>query len=289
MVNNQKAAKRIKQRSLLKKILAKVLVYAILLIMYAPILYLIVYSFTSSSQIGRWEGFSFEPFIRLFASNNRESKQIWQAVYNTVSIALVSGVISTVLGTTGAIGIFYSKKRSKNLLEFLTQIPVVNAEIVIALSLTILFVMVKAQFSYATLVIGHVVLTVPFVVLSVKPKLTQMDPNLYEAALDLGANQTRALFKVVLPEIAPGILSGFMLAVTLSLDDYIITTFTKPRTGFDTISTYIDAVTKKSGLPIQVRALTTIIFAVILIVMVAINIRSSSLAKRRIKKEHEKD
>ena len=144
--------------------------------------------------------------------------------------------------------------------------------------------------SFITLVIGHVVLAIPYVVMSVEPKLEQMDPSVYEAAMDLGATQTKALWKVVIPDIIPGILSGFLLSITLSLDDYVITAFTKPTVGgFNTISTYVDAATKKSGLPTQFRAFTAILFAVILIVVVAMNVRSSHNAKLLEKKEKNKN
>ncbi len=263
-----------------KYILARLFIYLILVIMYAPILYLMVFSFTSSDIVGVWDGFSFETYIRLFSTNNYYTQKIWDAVLNTLLVAVSSAACSTLLGGLGAIGMFYSKKRVRNVLDFITQIPVVNAEIVIAISLAILFVFCRWERSFLTLLIGHVVLTIPFVVLSIQPKLKQMDPNLYEAALDLGANQSKALIKVVLPEIVPGIISGFMLSFTLSLDDYIITAFTKPSFSsngmvFETLSTYVDSATKKSGLPIQLRALTTIIFVIILIVMIVLNIRTS--------------
>ena len=173
-----------------KYILSKGFIFLTLLIMYAPIILLMVYSFTDSKQIGLWNGFSFKNYILLFNPNNTKSLDIWNAVKNTAVIAIVSSLLATFLGTIGAIGIFYSKKRVKNILGFITQIPVVNAEIVMALSLTILFVMAKLEFSFFTLIIGHMVLSIPFVVLSVQPKLAQMDPNLYEAGMDLGATPT---------------------------------------------------------------------------------------------------
>ena len=182
----------------------------------------------------------------------------------------------------------------KNTMDFVTQIPVVNAEIVTAVSLCVLFVILASVFkierSFGTLVIGHIVLSIPYVVMSVKPKLEQMDPALYEAAMDLGATQTQALWKVIIPDIVPGILSGFLLSITLSLDDYVITAFTKPTIGkFNTISTYVDGVTKKAGLPTQLRAFTAILFAVILIVMIVMNVRSNINAKKLVKKEKNKN
>ena len=276
-----------------KKILANVFVYFVLLLMYAPLAYIVVFSFTSSTTTGVWgnNGFTLSNYLTLFNSSYDDSLKIWSAAGNTVLVALTSAAISTVLGTLGAIGIFYLRKKwMKNGMDFVTQIPVVNAEIVTALSLCVLFVICAKTFgiqrSFLTLVIGHVVLSIPYVVMSVQPKLEQMDPALYEAAMDLGATQTQSLWKVVIPDIVPGILSGFLLSITLSLDDYVITAFTKPTVGnFNTISTYVDAVTRKSGLPPQLRAFTAILFAVILIVMVVMNIKSARNAKNIVKKE----
>ena len=277
-----------------KKILANVFIYFVLLCMYAPLVYITIYSFTTSSTTGVWGEFSFDNYITLFDYNgNLVAKNIWNAARNTALVAITAASISTVLGTLGAIGIYYLRKKwMKNALDFVTQIPIVNAEIVTAVSLCILFVICSSFMprSFLTLVIGHVVLSIPYVLLSVTPKLEQMDPSLYEAAMDLGATQTQALFKVIIPDIVPGILSGFMLSITLSLDDYIITAFTKPtHGGFDTISTYVDAATKRSGLPTQLRAFTAILFALILIVMVVMNIKSSQNAKKLLKKEKNKN
>lgn len=280
--------KRVKEK--VGKIIANVFIYFVLLCMYAPLIYITVFSFTTNKTTGVWGGFSFDNYTTLFdIGNNKIAQNIWDAAKNTFLVAITSAALSTVLGTLGAIGIYYTRKKwIKNSMEFVTQIPVVNAEIVTAVSLCVLFVMLSSFLprSFFTLVIGHVVLSIPYVVLSVKPKLEQMDPALYEAAMDLGATQTQALWKVIIPDIVPGILSGFLLSITLSLDDYVITAFTKPTTGgFETISTYVDAVTKRSGLPTQLRAFTAILFAVILIVMVIMNVRSSQNAKQRIKKE----
>jgi spermidine/putrescine transport system permease protein len=161
----------------------------------------------------------------------------------------------------------------------------VNAEIVTAVSLCVLFVL-TAKFlprSFITLVIGHTVLAIPYVVMSVKPKLEQMDPSSYEAAMDLGATQTQSLFKVIIPDIVPGILSGFLLSVTLSLDDYVITTFTKPG-NFETISTYVDSAMRKGGLPTQLRAFTAILFGVILLAMIGMYVKSALDVRKQNRK-----
>ncbi len=248
--------------------------------MYIPILVLIAFSFTTSVNVGVWTGFSFDLYPALF-----QDGEIMAALGNTLIIAFISSAVSVLLGTAGAIGAFYSKKRAMRALDSVNQIPVVNAEIVMALSLTVMFVFVGSYifrganlFSFWTLLIGHVVLSAPFVYLSIKPKLQQMDPNLYEAALDLGATPRSALYRVTLPQILPGILSGFLLAFTLSLDDFIITTFTRGpgllngQGTIETLSTLVQAKIKKGPIPPEMRALTTIIFLVVLLLVVGVTL-----------------
>ena len=267
-----------KKKFSLTDFLCRFYVYILLFVMYAPILLLIVFSFTNTKIIGKWDGFSLHLYSALF-----KDAEIMQAFGNTFLVAISSAVVSTILGTLGAIGIFYSGKRTKAALEGISNIPVINAEIVTALSLTILFVFFGISFNFVTLLIGHVVLTIPFVVLSVRPKLMQMDPNIYEAALDLGATPKRALRSIVIPEIMPGIFSGFILSITLSLDDYIITAFTRD-TAFQTLSTYVYGVTSKKGtLPPSLRALTTVITLIALVILIIVNVKSS-----REKKDNEK-
>lgn len=251
------------------RILARFYVGLMLFLMYLPILVLIVFSFTEARVIGTWTGFSLALYPNLF-----RNAEIVTALVNTVLVALSSAAVSTALGTAGAIGIFYSGRKMKRSMEAVSQIPIMNAEIVTALSLTILFVFFGIRFNFITLLIGHVVLTLPFVVLSINPKLQQMDPNVYEAALDLGSRPSQALRKVVLPEILPGIFSGFLLSITLSLDDYIITAFTRD-TSFTTLSTYVYGVTSKKGtLPPTLRALTTLIFLLALVILIVSNVRN---------------
>ena len=263
-----------KKKFSLMEFLCKFYVYILLFIMYAPILLLIAFSFTDTKIIGKWGGFSLHLYRALFRDT-----EIMQAFGNTFLVAIASAVVSTVLGTLGAIGIFYCGKRTKATLEGISNIPVMNAEIVTALSLTILFVFFGITFNFITLLIGHVVLTIPFVVLSVRPKLMQMDSNIYEAALDLGATPTKALRSIIIPEIMPGVFSGFILSITLSLDDYIITAFTRD-TAFQTLSTYVYGVTSKKGtLPPSLRALTTVITLIALAILIIVNIKSSGEKK----------
>ena len=240
-------------------IVCKTFVYVMLCAMYAPILVLILFSFTNATLIGNWNGFSLELYFDLF-----QDEEVLTAFFNTVIVAVTTGVVSTALGTLGAIGIFYSSKRVRGAFDIIGQIPVLNPEIVTALSLTILFV----------------ALGIKFVVLSITPKLKQLDPHIYEAALDLGAKPAKALRKVIIPEILPGILSGFLLSVTLSLDDYIITAFTK-NPSFITLSTYVYGITAKKGaLPPMLRALTTIIFIITLGMLIIVNIYNRKNNKR---------
>lgn len=276
---------------MVKKILAYSYIYLILLIMYVPILVLIVFSFTNSTYIGEWSGFSFTLYKNLF-----QDEEILIALGNTLIIAVISSAVSTVLGTLGAIGAFYSKKRSRALIENLNQIPVVNAEIVIALSLTIMFVFLgnflfkENIFSFWTLLAGHVVISVPFVYLNVKPKLVQMDPSLYEAALDLGCSPRKALRKVLVPQILPGIVSGFLLSFTLSLDDFIVTAFTRGpgllsgEANIETLSTLVQAKIKKGPIPPNMRPLTTIIFLVVLVVAIVISVLRNKKIKHKVRK-----
>ena len=265
---------------MVKKILSVALCVAVLVFIYAPILLLVVYSFTDSRVIGRWEGFSFDLYAELF-----RDAEIMQILFNTIWLALVAALLSTVLGTAGAVGIFFSRPRVAKPLQAVSQIPVINAEIVTAISLALLFSAAMLYRTYFSLIVGHMVLCTPFVVLSVLPKLRQMDPNTYEAALDLGASPAKALFKVVVPQIFSGILSGFMLSITLSLDDYIVTAFTKPRM-FDTISTYVYNAVRNgtnSSTP-ALRALSALIFVVMIAVLLVVNLRARKPAAKEAKK-----
>lgn len=263
----------------LKKILGRIYIYLILLIMYLPILVLMVFSFSPSDTLGNWdEGFSFELYGRLF-----KNEALMTAVGNTLIIAFVAATVSTILGTLGAVGVFYSKKKARKTIETMTQLPVVNAEIVMALSLAVVFKTLNTSYSFGTLLVGHVVLTVAFVYLNVKPKLVQMDPNTYEAALDLGSTPWYAMFKIILPEILPGILSGFLIALTLSLDDFVLTQYLK-EPSFETISTYIQKIVTKHPIPAEVRALTTLLALAVLGAVALITIYNNKKANLVVKR-----
>lgn len=261
---------------MIKKIMRSAWLGIVLIFMYLPILILMVYSFTDTATIGTSGNFSPDNYITLFTT-----PELLGMIGGTFLLAIGSALIATILGTIGAIGAFYSRKGAQRFITFGNQIPVVNAEVVTAFSLCVLLIVVLGmdKDTFVPLVIGHVVFSAPFVYLSVVPKLKQMDNSIYEAALDLGANPAQALWKVVIPQLVPGIVSGFLLAVTLSLDDYFITTYTKPAT-FDTISTYVVNATKGSHTEIRTAlwALSTVIFVVVGATVVIGNIVSSRKA-----------
>ena len=233
----------------MSRILQKTWIFIVLLFMYAPILVLAVYSFTSATMLGNIRSFSVENYITLFTT-----PELISMIVGTVVLAIAVALTSTLLGTIGAIGNFYSHGRIRKSVELINQIPVVNADVVTAFSICIL------------LVVGQTALCVPFVYLSVMPRLRQMDNALYEAALDLGCTPSQALIKVTIPQLVPGIVSGFITSITLSLDDYFIATYTKPAT-FDTISTYVVNATKGAQTKIKTAlwALSTVIFVLVVL------------------------
>ena len=256
----------------------------VLLFMYLPILILAVYSFTDTATIGTSGNFSLDNYITLFTT-----PELLKMIGGTFLLAIGSSVIATILGTLGAIGSFYSKKGIKNAVTIANQIPVVNADVVTGFSICVLLIVALGikKDTYIPLVAGHVVMSAPFVFLSVVPKLKQMNNNLYEAALDLGANPMQALFKVVIPQIIPGIASGFLMAITLSLDDYFIATYTKPST-FDTISTYVFNATKGSQTEIKTAlwALSTLIFILVVGIVLLSNLITSKKEVGKLGKEN---
>ena len=197
-----------------------------------------------------------------------------QAIWNTLFIGLVSAAFATALGTVAAVGIFHLNPRRKHAMYFLNDIPMLNPDIITGISLFVLFVTLGISQGYLTVIIAHITFCTPYVVLSVMPRLKQMNPNTYEAAVDLGATPGQALRKVIIPEIRPGMISGFLLSFTLSIDDFAVTLFTKGNQGLDTLSTYIYADARKGGLTPELRPLMTIIFLVVLLLLLIINMRS---------------
>ena len=265
-----------------KKAFGCVWLALVLILTYLPILIIAVYSFTDAKMVGgSINGGSLDNYTNLF-----KNEELRDMIIGTVLLALGSALLATVLATLGAIGSHYSKRVPKAILNTANQVPVVNADVVTGFSACVLLIILLGigKDTYVPLVIGHVVLCAPFVYLSIMPKLKQLDNNLYEAALDLGATPAQALFKVVLPQLIPGILSGFMLAVTLSLDDYFITTYTKPST-FNTISTYVVNATKGSQTEIKTAlwALSTLIFLLVVVIVVVMNVLSVKRKEKHAK------
>lgn len=264
---------------MMKKLWKSIFFVAMLLLLYLPILILAVYSFTDATTIGTIRGFSLQNYVTLFTT-----EELRKMIFGTLTLAVTSALIATILGSLGAIGAFYSKERVKTAMSTMNQIPVINADVVTGFSICVLMVVVMriSKDTYIPLLIGHVTLSAPFVFLNVMPKIQQMDSSLYEAALDLGATPFRALKQVVIPQIMPGIVSGFGLAITLSLDDYFIATYTKPAM-FDTISTYVVNATKGSQTTIKTAlwALSTVIFLIVILVVAVGNYRAIQEEKRK--------
>ena len=247
--------------------------WLLLMVLYAPIALIAVFSFTKSKVLGNWTGFSLELYANLFTGH--ADAGLNSAIWYTVVIALVAATCATILGTLAAIGIYNMRARSRKVVSLLNSVPMINPDIITGISLFLLFVALGMSQGLATVCIAHVVFCTPYVVLSVLPRLSRMNPNTYEAALDLGATPGQALRMVMLPELWPGMLSGFILALTLSVDDFGVTFFTKGSGGLETLSTFIYSDARKGGLTPELRPLFTIILLVMLTVLIYINIRNS--------------
>ena len=232
---------------------------------------------TEAKVLGNWTGFSTELYTSLFTGGVNNS--LIDAIKNTFIIAFVAATVSTLLGTIAAIGINDLKYRKKRVINFVNNIPILNPDIITGISLFLLFVSLGITQGYTTVILAHIAFCTPYVVLSVMPRLMQMNPNIYEAALDLGATPYQAMRRVIIPEIRPGMISGFILAFTLSIDDFAVTIFTNGTDGLQTLSTYIYADARKGGLTPELRALSTIILVVVLVLLVVVNYRSYRQAK----------
>lgn len=261
-------------KSRCKRVLSKAYLVIILILLYLPILILVISSVNASPRNkAMWGGFSLKGYTQLF-----HNETIMQAMGTTLVLAAGSGLIATILGTLACIGMIGMRKKSRAAIMGVTNIPLLNADIVTGIALMLLFSR-YTQLSFWTMLIAHVTLIIPYVILSVQPKVMQMNLSTYEAALDLGASPAYALWKVVIPEIMPGILAGFLLAFTMSLDDFSVTYFTKAP-GIHTMSTMINAEYRK-GIQTEIYALSTLVFFVVLIVLFVINRRSIAQLKRK--------
>ena len=253
----------------------------VLVAIYLPLIMIVVYSFSASKTVGG----DFGNFTLSLYENLFKNKKMLGALKNTIIIGVISAALATILGTTASIGIHYMRKKTKAAVDAASQITVVNAEIVTAMGFFLLMIFLRdtvkipINFSIWWLIITHTVITTPYVILTVTPRLQQLNPNLLEASMDLGAGPMRSLFTVMLPQLAGAMVSGFALAFTLSLDDFVVTNINSFGANIDTISTYIYSGIRKKGIPIEIRALSTIIFVVVLTVLIVYNVVKNKKAK----------
>lgn len=253
---------------MVKKFLSRFYIGIILLFLYAPIIILIVLSFNRSKSRSKWSGFTLHWYRELF-----QNEDIMSALSTTLIIALLSALIATIIGTTAAIAINSMKKTPRFILMSITNIPMLNADIVTGISFMLIFVALNYTLGFTSVLIAHITFNIPYVILSVMPKLKQLNPHTFEAALDLGASPIYAFFKVILPDLFPGVLSGFFLAFTMSLDDFVITHFTKGP-EINTLSTKIYTEVRK-GIKPEIYALSTLMFITVLLLLIFINRRNA--------------
>ena len=253
-----------KKTGILKRFVQDFYLVLILVFLYAPIATMTVLSFNSSKSRTQWGGFTTRWYTELFSSNT-----IMTALNNTLLIAFLSSIIAVIIGTAAAIAINNMKRVPRSIVMGITNIPMLNADIVTGISLMLAFIAFGISLGFKTILIAHITFNIPYVILSVMPKLKQTDKSTYEAAMDLGATPVYAFFKVVFPDILPGVLSGFLLAFTMSLDDFIITHFTRGA-GINTLSTLIYSEVRR-GIKPSMYALSTIIFLTVLILLLITN------------------
>ena len=260
----------------MSKALKKFYVFLVFVFMYAPIVVLMVYSFNDSrSSSAIWRGFTFDWYIKMLSDS-----QMMKALQTTLVIAISSSLIATIIGTLAAIGINNMKKRTKNAIMNITYVPVLSPDIVTGISLMLLFVFLRVPLGRYSLLLAHITFNIPYVIISVLPKLNQLNKNMYEAALDLGASPSYAYRKIIIPEIMPGIVTGFLLALTLSIDGFVVSFFTSGA-GASNLSIYIYSAVSKKYNP-SINALSTIMFVVIFLLLVLINSRSKEKTKKNV-------
>ena len=263
------------------KIILRIYIFLIFVFLYAPIAVLIIFSFNDSKSRSVWSGFTLKWYYRLF-----QNKQILTALSNTLIIAIIASICATIIGTFAAIGIMNLNKFTKTMFMNITNLPMVNPEIVTGVSLMLLFVFMYSKFGIfkpglLTLITAHTTFCLPYVILSVTPKLKQMDKHLYEAAQDLGCSPFKAFRKAIIPQIMPGIITGMMMAFTLSIDDFVISYFTSGTT--QTLPIAIYSMTRKIVSP-EINALSTILFVIVLSLLIVINLRQiKDSSKKNVK------
>lgn len=248
------------------KKLRKAYIALIMVFLYAPIALLILYSFNDSKSRAQWGGFTLRWYRELFTD-----EAIMSALGTTLSIGFLAAALATILGTVGAIALFQMKRRPRQVMMSMVNLPMLNSEVVTGVSLMLLYAMAHIQLGYLTLLLSHVAFCVPYVVLSVLPKLRQLDPNLAEAAQDLGATPLQGFLRVILPDIMPGVFSGFIMALTMSIDDFVVSFFTT-GSGVSNLSITIYTMAKR-GISPKINALSTIIFACVFVLLIGINLQ----------------
>ena len=246
------------------RFLKKFYVVLIFAFLYVPILVLILFSFNASKSRAHWGGFTLNWYVELF-----QDQQILSALKYTILIAVLSSAIATLIGLIASIGIFSMKKASQEILLNLNYLPVLNPDIVTGISLMALYIFTRMPLGFLTMLLSHITFNIPYVILSILPKLKQMNRHLYEAAQDLGATPVVALYKVILPEIMPGVVSGFLLAFTLSLDDFVISFFTT-GSGVSNLSILIYSMARR-GISPKINALSTLMFSSVLLLLLLVN------------------
>lgn len=248
----------------LENFLKRFYLFIIFLFLYTPIFTLIVFSFNDSKSMGKWSGFTLKWYGELF-----KNERIMQALYYTIVIAIISSVIATIIGTFAAIGISKMHGFKKTALLNINYLPVLNPDIVTGIALMSLFIFAKLEFGFTTLLISHITFNIPYVILAVLPKLKQLPENITEAALDLGATPSYALWKIIIPQIKPGIFAGMLIAFTMSIDDFVISFFTTGP-GVSNLSIEIFSMARR-GIKPEINALSTLMFLTVLILLLIVN------------------
>lgn len=254
---------------MVNKFTKRLYTFLIFLFLYAPIIVLIVFSFNNSKSRGVWGGFTLKWYVELF-----KDAEILRALYNTILIAVLSSIISTIIGTFAALGIYNMKGISKSVVLNLNYLPVLNPDIVTAVSLMVLFRFLRLELGLTTMLLSHISFSIPYVILSILPKLKQMNKHLAEAAMDLGATPFYALRKVIIPEIMPGIITGALMAFTLSIDDFVISFFNTGH-GVANLSITIFSMARRGIKPV-INALSTLMFVSLLVLLLIINKRTDN-------------
>ena len=258
----------------MKKVLKGIYLALIILFLYLPIFTLMVLSFNEGKTMNAWTGFSFRWYREMFSN-----RTIMEALGNTLTIAFWAAAAATVVGVMACIGLNAMKEKHRSFFMGLNNIPLLNADIVTGISLMLSFLLFGISLNYGTVLFAHITFCIPYVILSVMPKFRQLENHTFEAALDLGASPAYAFFKVVLPDIMPGIISGFLLSFTMSVDDFVITHFTRGA-GINTLSTLVYSQVKV-GIRPTLYALSTVIFAAVFVILILVNIISNKREEKR--------